>query len=144
MFMAMGRDRDGASRDRDGSRTGKLVPCNNITQVYNLNGISISSAISEGLTTVTDRQTTDRPCHSICYNRPHLRSIVMQPKISMLTMNLSIPIAKGCLNLCRSGRCKSIDKETMQCIALPHKLTKRKYGNTEAWITAKYGIQIQQ
>jgi len=71
----------------------------------------------------------------------------MQPKISMLTMKFSIPIAKGCLNLCRSDRCKSTDKETMQYIAFPHKLTKRKYVNsfnTEAWITAKSGIQIQQ
>jgi len=63
MFMAMGRDRDRASRDRDGSRTGKLVPCNNITEVYNLNGISISSAISEGLT--TDRQLTDHAIPSV-------------------------------------------------------------------------------
>jgi len=46
-----------------------------LTQVLNPNSISISSAVFAGLTTVTDRQTdrsTDRPCYSVCNNRPHL------------------------------------------------------------------------
>jgi len=43
------------------------------TQVINPNGISISSAILAGLTSVTDRQT-DRPRYSVGNNKPHLRT----------------------------------------------------------------------
>jgi len=46
-------------------------------RVLNPNEISIGLAVFAGLTTVTDRQThdrpTDRPRHSACNNRPHLR-----------------------------------------------------------------------
>jgi len=42
------------------------------TRVLNPNGISISSAVFAGLTTVSD-QLTDRPCYSVGNNRPHLR-----------------------------------------------------------------------
>jgi len=41
--------------------------------VLNPNGISIGSAVSAGLTSVTDRQT-DRPRYSVGNNRPHLRT----------------------------------------------------------------------
>jgi len=44
-----------------------------LTQVLNLNGISIGSAVFAGLTSVTDRPT-DRPRYSVCSNRPHLRT----------------------------------------------------------------------
>jgi len=44
------------------------------TQVHILNGISIKSAVSAGLTIVTDRQT-DRPHHSVCNNRLHLPTL---------------------------------------------------------------------
>jgi len=40
-------------------------------RVLNLNGISINSAIFEGLTTVTN-QLIDRPCYLVCNNEPHL------------------------------------------------------------------------
>jgi len=43
------------------------------TQVQNLNGISIGSALFVGLASVTDRQT-DRPRYSVCNNMPHLRT----------------------------------------------------------------------
>jgi len=42
------------------------------------NGISIGSAISAGLKVVTNRQI-DRPCYSVCSNRPHLASAAMRP-----------------------------------------------------------------
>ena len=41
------------------------------TEVLNPNGISISSTILAGLTSVSDRQT-DRPRYSVGNNRPHL------------------------------------------------------------------------
>jgi len=47
------------------------------TRAHNPNGISIGSAVSAGLTTVTDRPTdrqTDRPRYSVCNSRPHLRT----------------------------------------------------------------------
>jgi len=40
-------------------------------RVHNPNDISFGSSIVAQLTTVTDRQT-DRPCYSVCNNRPHL------------------------------------------------------------------------
>jgi len=43
------------------------------TRVLNPNGISFGSAVIAGLTSVTDRQT-DRPCYSVCNNRPHLHT----------------------------------------------------------------------
>jgi len=49
------------------------------TGVHNPHSISISSAVSAGLTTVTDRQT-DRPRYSVYNNTPHLHSTAMQPK----------------------------------------------------------------
>jgi len=46
--------------------------------VLKLNGISIPSTIFAGLTTATDNRPndrqTDRPCYSVCNNRPHLRT----------------------------------------------------------------------
>ena len=44
------------------------------TRVHNPNGISIASAVFAGLTIVADRPT-NRPCYSICNNRPHLRTV---------------------------------------------------------------------
>jgi len=55
------------------------------TQIHIPNGILIGSAICAGLRVVTDRQTeidrqtNDRPCYSICSNRPHLASAAIQP-----------------------------------------------------------------
>jgi len=49
------------------------------TRVLNPNGISIGSADFAGLTSMTDRQT-DRPCNSVCNNRPHPASAAMWPK----------------------------------------------------------------
>jgi len=43
------------------------------TAVHNPNGKLIGSAVSAGLTSVTDQQT-DRPCYSVGNNRPHLRT----------------------------------------------------------------------
>jgi len=43
---------------------------------------SIGASIFAGLTTVTDRQTdwpTDRPCYSVCNNRPYLADAAMRP-----------------------------------------------------------------
>jgi len=48
-----------------------------LTRVHFPNGISIGSAVSAGLTIVTDRPT-DRP-YSVCNNRLHLRSTAMRP-----------------------------------------------------------------
>ena len=51
------------------SNTWSLGP----TQVLSSNGISISSAVFAGLTSVTDRPT-DRPRYSVSNNTPHLRT----------------------------------------------------------------------
>jgi len=42
------------------------------TRAKKPNGVSIGSAILAWLTSVKDRPT-DRPCYSVCNNRPHLR-----------------------------------------------------------------------
>jgi len=54
------------------------------------NGISIGSAIFAGLTAATDWQTnwptdrqTNRPCYSICNNRPNLHGTAMGPKSTL-------------------------------------------------------------
>jgi len=49
------------------------------TRVYPPVGISIGSAVSAGLTNVTNRQA-HRPRYSVCSNRPHLAIVVMQPQ----------------------------------------------------------------
>jgi len=48
------------------------------TWVHIPNGNSISLAIFARLTVITGRPT-DRPCYSVCTNRPHLASAAMQP-----------------------------------------------------------------
>jgi len=43
------------------------------TQVHNTNGILISSAV------FFRAHNRDRPCYSVCNNRPHLANVAMQP-----------------------------------------------------------------
>jgi len=52
------------------------------------NGISISSAVLAGLTSVTDRPT-DRPCYSVGNNRPHLRTLYGQCSLIIITRGQS-------------------------------------------------------
>jgi len=54
------------------------------TRVLNPNGISISSAIFAGLSSVTDRQT-DHATRSVTIGRIYVRSTVMQPNTTTTT-----------------------------------------------------------
>jgi len=70
------------------------------TRVHIPNGILIGSVVSAGLMTVTDR--TDRPRHSVCNNRPHLRSTAMWPKYTTIKNHLILKLFKKTYNLLSS------------------------------------------
>jgi len=76
------------------------------TRVYPPSGISIGSAVLQGSRT----WSTDKPCYSVCSNRPHIDIAAMRPKkVNRMTMSLM------CLRSCMRVGVGIVCSETRVC-----------------------------